>query len=203
MATVINITGEKVMAKFKQNNVELRDNQKLIFDSSKNKHMSYDGSELYINNTVSGVTPTEDYHLTTKDYVDNIGSIFGGEYDYAESESESSTTSNTYQQKLRLTTSTVPAGTYRIGWSFAHASTTDKLDCGFKIELDDTTVLSEPIPNMKGKSAGGSYYGMSGFKHTSLTNASHTIDIDYIANLNLEAGTTYIKQARIEIWRVE
>jgi len=261
------------MAKFKQNNVELRDNQKLIFDSAKNKYISYNGSELFINTNISGVEPTEDYHLGTKEYIDSSittatgslttnhsdlneldyassghtgfaatgdlhaeshtiashsdttgtgpeldeltdgsettlhshaggSTVFGTEYDYAESEGESSTTSDTYQQKLRLTTSTVPAGTYRIGWAFAHSSSTDKLDCGFKIELDDTTVLSEPTPNMKGKSADGSYYGMSGFKHTSLTNASHTIDIDYIANLDAQAGTTYIKQARIEIWRV-
>jgi len=59
------------MAKFKQNNVELRDNQKVIFDSAKNKYMSYDGAEVYINTTISGVDPTSDYHLTTKFYVDD------------------------------------------------------------------------------------------------------------------------------------
>lgn len=58
------------MAKFKQNNVELRDNQRLIFDSAKAKYMSYDGAEVYINTTLSGIDPTENYHLTTKTYVD-------------------------------------------------------------------------------------------------------------------------------------
>jgi len=192
------------MAKFKQNNVELRDNQKLIFDSAKNKYMSYDGSELSINNTVSGVTPTEDYHLTTKDYVDSAGSesIFGSEYDYAESESESSTTSSDYQQKLRLTTETLPAGDYRIGWSFEHTSSTDRVDAVFNIEVDDTTSINELLPATQKKYADGAWYNQSGFKHVSLTNASHTVDLDYKANVDEEAGTTYIRKARLEIWRV-
>ena len=190
------------MAKFKQNNVELRDNQKLIFDTAKNKYMSYDGSEVFINVTLSGVTPTEDYHLATKVYVDNVGSIFGSEYDYAASEGESSTTSNTYQQKLRLTTGSVSAGDYRIGWSFEYTSTTDKLDCGFKVEVDDTTVINEISPSPQKKYADGVLYNISGFKDLSLSNASHTIDLDYIARVGIEIGTTYIRRARLEIWRV-
>jgi len=365
------------MAKFKEGNVELRDNQKLIFDSAKNKYMSHDGSELFVTTNISGVTPIEDYHLGTKLYVDDAiatatgsltqdhsglneldyasaghtgfqpagsyvtdsemttisgdlvagytaadvvvtnayiaadvvldskidttsgtlqtdidtksdtghthtesdikdlgdyatnaelttasgdivsqiptdfytqsevdtisgsldaakedafskntafnkdfgitnitvasgshthaggSTVFGSEYDYAESESESSTTSNTYQQKLRLTTGTVVAGTYRIGWSFEYTSTTDKVDCGFKVELDDTTILNEVNPPPQKKYADGSYYDTAGFKHISLTNTSHTIDLDYLANVAAEEGTTYIKRARLEIWRVE
>jgi len=58
------------MAKFKQNNVELRDGQKIIFDSAKNKYMVYDSTNVSINTTLGGIDPTEDDHLTTKKYVD-------------------------------------------------------------------------------------------------------------------------------------
>jgi hypothetical protein len=58
------------MAKFKQSNLELRDGQKLIFDTSKVKYISYDGVETFINTTLSGVTPTSSGHLVTKNYVD-------------------------------------------------------------------------------------------------------------------------------------
>jgi len=205
------------VAKFKQNNVELRDNQKILFDTSKTKWITYNGSEVGINTTLSGVDPTEDGHLVTKEYVDTVSgtlqtqideggggsSIFGSEYDYAESEGESSTTSDSYQQKLRLTTGTVPAGTYRIGWSFEYSSTEDKVDCGFRIELDDTTAINEIVPPPKKKYSDGAYDILSGFKHTSLTNASHIIDVDYKANIDAELGTTYIKNTRLEIWRVE
>jgi len=69
------------MAKFKQNNLELRDNQKVIFDSAKNKYISYDGVELYVNTNISGVTPIEDYHLTTKFYVDSEIATISGQID--------------------------------------------------------------------------------------------------------------------------
>ena len=59
------------MAKFKLQNLELKDSQKLIFDSAKAKYITYDGSETLINTTLSGVTPTGDGHLTTKAYVDS------------------------------------------------------------------------------------------------------------------------------------
>jgi len=59
------------MAKFKQQNLELKDSQKLILDSAKAKYLTYDGSETAINTTLSGVTPTGDGHLTTKAYVDS------------------------------------------------------------------------------------------------------------------------------------
>ncbi len=73
------------MAKFKQNNVELRDNQKLIFDSAKNKYMSYDGSELFVTTNISGVEPTADYHLGTKLYIDSeIATISGNLDDHSE-----------------------------------------------------------------------------------------------------------------------
>jgi hypothetical protein len=58
------------MAKFKQSNIELRDGQKLILDTSKVKYISYDGVEVFISTTLSGVTPTSSGHLTTKGYVD-------------------------------------------------------------------------------------------------------------------------------------
>jgi len=59
------------MAKFKQSNIEMRDGQTLILDTAKAKSLGYDGSETFINTTLSGVTPTQDYHMTTKVYVDD------------------------------------------------------------------------------------------------------------------------------------
>jgi hypothetical protein len=60
------------VAKFKQSNLEMMDGQKLILDTTKAKYISYDGVETSINTTLSGVTPTDSSHLTTKNYVDII-----------------------------------------------------------------------------------------------------------------------------------
>jgi len=58
------------MGKFKQGNIELRDGQKLILDTAKGQWITADGSEATINTPLIGVAPTEDDHLTRKDYVD-------------------------------------------------------------------------------------------------------------------------------------
>lgn len=190
------------MAKFKQNNLELRDNQKLIFDTAKNKYISYDGSEVYVNTTISGVTPTEDYHLATKAYADSLEPVFGSEADYAESEGESSTTSDTYVQVLRLTTGTVASGTYRIGWGYEYTASSDKADGLQVIDLDSGTILHELNSPPQKKYADGGWYSYSGFKHTVLSNASHTIDLNHKADVAAQASTQYKRRVRIEIWRV-
>jgi len=70
------------MAKFKENNIELRDGQKLILDTAKSQWIISDGSEATINTPLIGVAPTEDDHLARKDYVDDeITAIDGFEMD--------------------------------------------------------------------------------------------------------------------------
>ncbi len=44
--------------------------------------------------------------------------VFGSEYNYAVSDVESSTTATSWQEKLDLTANDLPAGKYRIEWSF-------------------------------------------------------------------------------------
>jgi len=158
--------------------------------------LNFSGTTISGSSTVSGGVDIE---------VSSGGSgssIFGSEYDYAESDGESSTTSDTYQEKVSITTGTVPAGTYRIGWAFEFASSTDRADCSFRVEADASTTINEITPAPKKKYADGVWATQSGFKHMSLTNASHTIDLDYKANVAAEGGTTYIRKARLEIWRV-
>jgi len=127
------------------------------------------------------------------------GGIFGSEYDYAESEGQSSTSSTSYQQKLRMTTATIPSGTYRISWSFEWSCSSDRTPAsGFIVELDGTTALSEVAMAPQKNYGDGCFYTSSGFKHTSLTAVSHTIDINFKGGV----GTAYIRNARIEFWRI-
>lgn len=143
-----------------------------------------------------------DNDIPNKKYVDDeIGDmVFGSEFQQAVSASESSTTSATFQQKLRLTTGTVPAGTYRIGVTFNYSSDDENEEMEFQLELDDTTQIWYADPVQKKKLSDGVYMSAGAFTYTVLTNAVHTFDLDY-ANSN--SKTTYIKNARIEIWRVQ
>lgn len=66
------------MAKFTTKNIEFKDDQKAIFGTGDDSAIYWDGtlSDMRIDTTISGVYPTQDYHLTTKYYVDQqIGGI--------------------------------------------------------------------------------------------------------------------------------
>ena len=120
-------------------------------------------------------------------------SVFGTEFNYTESDGESTTSSESWQQKLRLTTGTIPAGDYLIEWAFdIKGESTKTVEA--QVDLDEGTII--------GASAAEAsvYMANSSFKKTTLTNASHTVDIDYRrGDLNT---TCYIRNTRITLWRI-
>lgn len=160
------------------------------------------GSEFY--NTTSNqrkvCTATNTWSILRRDF-------FGTQYQYTDSDAVSTTTSTTFQQKLRLTTASIPAGTYRIGWSYQwnHDSTNNGYEG--RVQIDDSTEIM--FHQQEPQDSGGTFgttgtdqqYQLSGFKHISLTAGVHTIDIDYRTNNGANASSIW--NARIEIWRVE
>jgi hypothetical protein len=125
----------------------------------------------------------------------DIKNVFGSEFQQASSDTESSTTSATFQQKLRLTTGTLPSGTYRIGfycetWQSGLADLAE-----WQVELNDTTVLATGLNEPED---GDERWDHGGFVYQSLS-GSNTIDLDW----RQQGGSTaYIRRARLEIWRV-
>jgi hypothetical protein len=124
-----------------------------------------------------------------------VTGVFGTESCYAYGDAESSTTSNTYQQKLRLSIPAVPAGFYRVGWNYL-SKESNRAEYKIQVQLDDTTVLMEEIPSYYY----ASYKQTGGFGYANLTAETHFVDLDYACNN--AGGTTYIKCARLEFWRV-
>lgn len=130
--------------------------------------------------------------------------VFGTEFASNNSETTSTTTSTSYQQKVRLSVTGISAGTYRIGWYYEwNDASGEEWYTGAvssmyaRVQVDDTTTLAEK--RMGTNSA--DYWGMdSGHYIGSLTSGNHNIDIDYRAeNASYSAG---IRRARIEFWRV-
>jgi len=127
--------------------------------------------------------------------IDASGGDFGAGFTFTESLGASSTTSATYIEKVSLSTGSVPAGDYIIIWSFGMGNSNNTKVSGFRIQLDNTTNLQEgeiSTPN------GGTYGPAGGHAIVTLTAATHTIDIDYLAVTN----TALIRNARITFWRV-
>lgn len=120
------------------------------------------------------------------------------EFDYDEDLDWSSTSSTSWQRKLRLTTQNLPAGLYRIGWSYRWHRDADNRDYAARVELNNTTdiMLHEEEPsdsddNQKLRVGGFAYHSLSGI---------NTIDIDF---RNVQGGSTsYMAEARLEIWKV-
>jgi hypothetical protein len=130
--------------------------------------------------------------------VATITMIFGQFFSQTSSDGESTTTSTTYQQKLRLTYNAPSNATYRIGW-YAELNEpetgifSNRLCLG-RVQVDDTTTLAE----VQVGATRDIWEVFSGFALVALTSGNHDIDIDYASN---ESGTVGIRRARIEVWR--
>ena len=59
------------MAKFRNSDLIFKDGQKIILSTNEHVNMYWDGFQIAVDSTISGVTPIQDYHLTTKQYVDS------------------------------------------------------------------------------------------------------------------------------------
>lgn len=60
------------MAKFQDKNLKLRYNQRAYFGDNDDCSIWHDGADFRVSCTLSGVDPTQEHHLTTKKYVDDL-----------------------------------------------------------------------------------------------------------------------------------
>lgn len=122
--------------------------------------------------------------------------IFGSEYQFESDESESTTTSQTFVNKLTLTTPTIPAGSYR--GEITCAVTNDSSNKIVVIETSlDGDLVNESSYSPK---AGGEFLVKTSFSNDTITDGVHTLDLNFKAGST--GGTAKIKNARIEIFRV-
>ncbi len=124
---------------------------------------------------------------------------FGNEYNYGASDGISSTSSTTYQQKLRLTVSGISGGTYRINWSLEQDTASATVQTGYRVQINDATTLIDTISEKPDKDQ---YHPSSGFDIETLVSGTYNIDLDYKTNSGGGAGTN-IKNVHIDFWRVE
>ncbi len=127
-------------------------------------------------------------------------SVFGSEWDSAESIGDSVTTSTTFQQKLRLSVN-VPAGNYLVAWTCE--AFPKYMGDGIKLqfEQDDTTLLGEGTIWCGDTGYANwfdNYDRWTGFRVLAL-NGLHTFDIDYRSQRGVDV---HIRRATITIWRV-
>ena len=125
-------------------------------------------------------------------------SVFGSEFHEAEDDSQSSTTEDDYYvQKLELLTSSVPAGKYRIGWSYEIRGSSTGDSVWHRVQYDNSNTIAEGEYEPKDTS---NWLMQSGFKYLDLGSGTHEFDIDFRTTDDDEP--VYIRRARLEFWRI-
>ena len=123
--------------------------------------------------------------------------VFGTRSVRAESDEQSTTTSNEFQNKLEKVTNPLPAGTYLILWYAEFTVSVANSGHKFRIRIDEDTLAGEDAPVTVKFPC---WYSRAGHDHVSLTAGVHTIRMDYAsASPN---KTAYIRRARVTLWRV-
>jgi len=130
-------------------------------------------------------------------WVEGSPEAFGMSVQQVSSDEESSTTNTSPQQKLRLTTPVVSAGTYRVAWYYEWKQSSPANECCCRVQVDDTTTVQEVNTSPNDSAC---YYPSGGFGYVVLTEAAHTIDLDFWSSS--AQHTAYIRRARLEIWRI-
>ncbi|MCJ8293401.1 MAG: hypothetical protein MJK15_03260 [Colwellia sp.] len=131
----------------------------------------------------------------TADEIEII-SIFGTQYQFEADETESTTTSTTFQTKLTLTTPVLPAGNYRGAATYEVTN-----DSGDKPVITQTTLdgveygQSSFAPKFEDE-----YIIKSSFAVQALDNDTHELVLSFRSTS--EGGTAKIRRARLEIFRV-
>ncbi len=125
---------------------------------------------------------------------------FGSEFQENIDDSESTTTSTSFQQKLRMTTSSLTSAyKYRIGWYYESQHRNRTTDFRGRVQINDTTTITEH--RIESKDAGTDQWeSVSGFYYLTGQSGIINIDLDYCSTNN--ANTSGIRRARLEIWRV-
>lgn len=126
----------------------------------------------------------------------DFGTIIGVAED-AESLSLSSTNSNVAQRKLRLNLNNLIEGRYRIGWYYEWYHSLMSADFRARVQINDSIDLMYHSQESK-DSGNDQSTPVCGFGYYNFLQGNHSIDLDYWS----ESGTSYIKNVRIEIWRV-
>jgi hypothetical protein len=134
--------------------------------------------------------------------VSNLKPVFGQEFENDYTATQFSHTGDTnWTQAHRFTTASKPIGTYRVGISFEYVTDNDEKCCFFRAQVDDSTDIFNHFTEDRGKQTDGQWRSISGFHYITFGSATtHTVDID--VQLDGAGDTIYVRNRKVEIWRV-
>ncbi len=141
-------------------------------------------------NGENDLNSTSDIKKINDVVADHDGSAFI-DNGYGESDGESQTTSDNYQEKVKLTIPDLAEGDYLVSWSVEGKTTSDGSPVEIQIQVDDITIIGEP------ENSTDVFAGVGGFKRMSLLQGSHDFDMDFRSN---QVGTNVkVRYARVRV----
>jgi hypothetical protein len=114
-------------------------------------------------------------------------------------ETTSTTTNSNFTTKLTLSTGSIPAGIYRIGWYYEVGNDTVDGDVGARVQLNITQTLTETSATALNAT---DFYSNGGYRYVALSAGTHTVQIQYKRGA-AGLGTASIRRARLEIWELQ
>lgn len=143
-------------------------------------------------------TTEKKYKCYRDGQVEEYTSVFGGMYKQVSDDSERSTTAQSFQQAIRLTTDSCPAnGTYYIGWYAELKTDIVPAIIRVRVQVDGSDVCFNDVALSVDATVDLPY---SGFHWLALGTGTHTIDMDWYAYTDgMEAA---IRRTRLVFWRV-
>ncbi len=135
------------------------------------------------------------------------GGVFGNEYQIFTSSSVSTTTSTTFQTKLSATTTSLPAGTYRIGvyYGYNHDSASNDFEGRFLLDSSQHGEIHKQEVKDSGDTWGSTGTSQRTYLHrvfyVTLTTGTHDVEIQYRSDTAATASSIF--EVTIELWRVQ
>jgi hypothetical protein len=118
------------------------------------------------------------------------------EINYESDEAADTTALTDWQEKVKLSVTDLPAGTYLVQWycEMKHSNNTLSEYAEARVTIDDTTEIGQSIWPY------GDYEDMAGFRVYTMGSAGdHEFDIDFRVQ---GGGSAYIRRARLFLWRI-
>lgn len=134
--------------------------------------------------------------------------LFGTEFHHAADPDVHTTTSTTFQTELELNVTSLPLGTYRLGWSYGwnHDTTWADFEAWLLIDWDDA--LTQPSHRQEPKDNAGNYnstgsdqrHYVTRFLYLENFQGDHIFAIEYRSRASGKKASIW--QQQIELWRV-
>jgi len=115
------------------------------------------------------------------------------EYQYAESLGITSSSTN-WIEKLKLTTTNLVGGFYRIAWSYEYEVNDSMRRIQIKMEIDDSINIFDITPELRDDY----FFPAAGFRRVNLASGIHEIDIDFRSD-NSHGS---LRNVCLELWKV-